>query len=236
MSAPWMPLYVRDYLADTAHLRAAESGAYLHLIMAYWVSGNLPEDDRQLATIAKMTLAEWKRARPTIQAFFHDGWKHGRIDKELARTAEVAAGYASRASQAAKKRWAKNASSNAASNASSIPQAMLGHAEPQPHTQRKEDIAPDGAPADLKYAFEQGVIRLSAKDFSKWQKAYVNIDLAAELIAMAPWAAEQRDWFFAVSGALAKKNREAKVRLEAARSGQNRPLTPSGNPWPEGIM
>ena len=55
MSRPWMPLCLADYLADTAHLRALESGAYLHLIMHCWRRGSLPDNDRQLATIAKMT-------------------------------------------------------------------------------------------------------------------------------------------------------------------------------------
>jgi len=39
-----MPLYVADYLADTAHLGALESGVYLHLIMHYWLKGGLPDD------------------------------------------------------------------------------------------------------------------------------------------------------------------------------------------------
>jgi uncharacterized protein YdaU (DUF1376 family) len=91
MSRPWMPLYIADYLADTAHLRAAESGAYLHLIMHYWRRGSLPADDGALARVAKMTLDEWRVVRPTIQAFFTDGWKHGRIEFELTEAARILA-------------------------------------------------------------------------------------------------------------------------------------------------
>lgn len=86
MNCPWMPLYVADYIADTMHLRAAESGAYLHLIMHYWRNDGLPDDDRQLALIARMTDDEWKLARPLIEPLFKAGkWKHKRIEAELAK-------------------------------------------------------------------------------------------------------------------------------------------------------
>lgn len=232
MSAPWMPLYVADYLQDTTHLQALESGAYLHLIMAYWSAGKLPNDDRQLATIAKMTASQWKRARPTIEAFFGPGFSsHKRIDKELKRTSEVSASYSARATQAAKKRWSKHASS--------IATDMLENAELQPHSQKKEreDAAVAASPGK-KYEFEHGIIRLTASDFAKWEKAFSYLDLRAELIALTQWAAEQgpQNWFFAVSGALAKRNRDQKFRTEQAKQGgPARPLTPAGNPWPEGI-
>lgn len=89
MKRPWMPLYIADYLKDTTHLGALESGAYLHLIMDYWQNGKLPGDDRQLARIAKLTDREWKKMKPILQAFFHDGWMHKRIDGELAHTIKV---------------------------------------------------------------------------------------------------------------------------------------------------
>jgi uncharacterized protein YdaU (DUF1376 family) len=88
MSRPWMPLWVADYLADTAHLNAAQSGGYLHLIMHYWQHGGLPDDDRQLAQIAKMTLGDWRKHRPVIEKFFSPGWKHNRVDEELLEAEE----------------------------------------------------------------------------------------------------------------------------------------------------
>lgn len=85
MSRPWMPLYVADYLADTGHLSAAEHGAYLLLIMHYWVNGGLPAEDRKLARIARMSPRKWARVRSTIAGFFGPGWFHERIDIELRR-------------------------------------------------------------------------------------------------------------------------------------------------------
>ena len=78
--------------------------------------------------------------------------------------------------------------------------------------EKKED-APDGASS--KYFFESGVIRLSEKDFRKWKEAFSNLDLRAELIGLTQWAEHQNDWFFAVSGALAKRNREIGIALKS---------------------
>jgi len=80
-----MPLYVGDYLGDTGHLSTAQHGAYLLLMMHYWRQGSLPEDDKQLAAITKLPLRLWLDSKETIQMFFHDGWRHKRIDEELAK-------------------------------------------------------------------------------------------------------------------------------------------------------
>ena len=91
MNRPWMPLYVGDYLGDTGHLTTAQHGAYLLLMMHYWRKGELPDDDRQLSKITKLPLRTWREYRATLQDFFHDGWKHKRIDAELLKMMQVSA-------------------------------------------------------------------------------------------------------------------------------------------------
>lgn len=89
MSSSFMPLYVGDYLSDTAHLTAEEHGAYLLLIMAYWQSGRaLPNDPKRLALIARLPNERWTDVERTLQQFFNvtpTEWQHERIEAELDR-------------------------------------------------------------------------------------------------------------------------------------------------------
>lgn len=64
------------------------------------------------------------------------------------------------------------------------------------------------------YAFEGSTIRLTQKDFDTWVKHFPHLSLAAELEGLDHWAGEQgKRWFQAVSGALAKREREVKTSL-----------------------
>lgn len=130
----WMPIFWGDYLRDTTHLSAAEHGAYLLLIAHYWTTAEpLSDDDEKLRRIARMERAEWKRARPTLEAFFSvaDGrWFHRRIEKELAEWQARKDKNKVRARTAASKRWAS--SKDASSNATSMPGAMLEQCPPPP--------------------------------------------------------------------------------------------------------
>lgn len=89
-STTWMPFYVGDYLSDTMHLTTLEHGAYVLLIIHYWRTGPLPDDDRELATIARMEPRAWKGIATKLRRFFRplDGeLHHKRIDHELANAA-----------------------------------------------------------------------------------------------------------------------------------------------------
>lgn len=99
---PYMQLYVADYLADTAHLTAAQHGAYLLLMFNYWQRGKpLNNANERLTNVARMSNEEWLEAKPALAEFFEidgDEWRHARIDRDL----EAVNSKASKASNAGK--------------------------------------------------------------------------------------------------------------------------------------
>lgn len=144
----WMPLFIGDYLRDTTRLNTEKHGAYLLLIMDYWINGAPPDDDEVLASITKMQLPAWRKARPALQLLFTvvDGcWKHKRIEEELLKAAENSERYAERAKKAAEKRWNKDATSNAtsipSSNTKGVHGDMLGNAtSPSPSSLKPNEL------------------------------------------------------------------------------------------------
>ena len=81
-----MPFYVGDYLGDTGHLSTTQHGAYILLICHYWRNGGLPDDDAKLARIAKLSIKNWSELiKPDLEPLFKPGWRHKRIDLELAK-------------------------------------------------------------------------------------------------------------------------------------------------------
>lgn len=87
MSAPYMQLYVADYLGDTRHLTTEQHGAYLLLLMTMWRSdGVLSDDPAKLARIAGLTVARWNKISADVLAFFtpcDGGFTQGRLVAEL---------------------------------------------------------------------------------------------------------------------------------------------------------
>lgn len=126
----WMPLYIGDYLSDTSHLTAEQSGAYLHLLMHYWKTGPLPNSDQALAQISRLSMDAWSIAQAVLRPFFTvngDGRLHQkRVDAELVHWNAKKLSAKEKSSKASKVRWKKHASSIPSSIPSSSPQAMLG--------------------------------------------------------------------------------------------------------------
>lgn len=134
-----MQLYPGDYRRDTAHLNAAQHGAYLLLIMHYWSNDGLPDDDKQLARIACMTLVQFKKNKHVLQKFFQEKWRHKRIDDEIQKAEKkhqvrVNAGHLGGVASSLVKQKSSNA------------EAMLNHSsEPEPKPEKKKDICAAGA-------------------------------------------------------------------------------------------
>lgn len=88
MKRHWMPLYIADYLAGTAHLTTTEHGAYLLLIMHYWSKGAPPGSDEVARRVTRMTNHQWSKSLPVLKSFFLEDWRHERLDGELVQVAE----------------------------------------------------------------------------------------------------------------------------------------------------
>lgn len=159
----WMPLYIGDYLADTGHLTTTQHGAYLLLLMHYWRKKELPEDDKQLAAIAKLPLRIWLDSKETIQAFFHDGWKSKRIEEELQKRAVVSK---KRAEAGAKggSRSGKSDESNCSEFASGLLEQNGSMTQSQSQRKNSEAVASGAeAPDDPRTRlFRDGLAKLGA--------------------------------------------------------------------------
>jgi uncharacterized protein YdaU (DUF1376 family) len=110
---PALPLWTDAFLSDTMHLDAAETGAYLLLLMVAWRRPNcdLPNDDIQLSRFARMPLKQWRRIKDRILAFWTliDGcWRQKKLD---AVRDDVRA-KSEKATDAARTRWERQPKRN----------------------------------------------------------------------------------------------------------------------------
>src|SRR5258707_12475914 len=83
-----MPVFTDALIGDTTHLSTEEFGAYCLILFATWRNNGtaLPDDDRRLAYVCRVTGARWrKKLRPILVQFFElsDGtWHQKRLEKE----------------------------------------------------------------------------------------------------------------------------------------------------------
>ena len=196
----WMPLVIRDYLADTTHLSTAEHGAYLLLLMAAWTrGGTLPDDDAQLARITRASAREWKALRASLAPFFHaaDGeWRQKRLLKELAEATANAAKAGAKASTAAATRWGKQPPDDAPSIAQALPEDIHKQSPiPIPSNslrslEKPSRARPADAPIPAGFAISERVY-----DWAR-RKGFVDLDRYLEIFVGRNSASGKRyaDW------------------------------------------
>lgn len=229
----WMPLYIADYLADTAHLTAAQSGAYLHLIMAYWRAGGpLRLTDDALARAARMTPEQWDESRAVVLEFFRleDGaLRHGRIDHELAEAARLYDARRKRTEAATAARAARNVTTNVTSDVTSDVTCI--QPQPQPPFLSERDtqepvLSSEGSGGARAERADRGT-RLPAD----WEPSVEERDFARALgIDPAREAATFRDYWHARPGAAGRKaNWTATWRNWVRRSSERRTTNGTGS-------
>ena len=168
----WMPLYIGDYMGDTAHLSTEQHGAYLLLLMHQWRRGSIPTDEASLAQITRSTPARWRnRIAPVVMAFFTmvDG---ALVQRRLLDEMEKAKKKSQEAAQSAASRWNKNkhAETNdirpeADANASN-PHIPSQCSSPSPSPIKEESVGPAvlQVPSGTPDLFSAPVTRLKVAD------------------------------------------------------------------------
>lgn len=117
---PFLPLSVDAYFNDTRHLTTEQHGAYLLLLMEAWKSPSvsLPDDDNILARLSGMTIAKWRKHKPTIMEFWSfDGRSRRWTQKRLRKERDYVAKKRAQTRDAAVKRWNKRKKSDATGHA-----------------------------------------------------------------------------------------------------------------------
>ncbi len=197
----FMPLYIGDYLAGTSRLSTEQHGAYLLMMMDYWMNGPLPDNDHSLANIARLSPDAWSMHKHVLAQFFtitSGEWRQKRIEQELANAYAKKAKAQEKAKKAADARWGKQSTSNATSI------AQANHEEcpspsPSPSPINKPKTPPKppkGVECELFKAFWSAYPRKTQKPLAlkAWEKLKPSEELADIILSSIFARLEKGEW------------------------------------------
>lgn len=206
MSIPYLPLFVADYEADTAHLSVAEDGAYMRLLRLQWRTPGctMPNDHGWIQRRVRATDGEWRSLfAPLLKEFF--SVRRGRIyQPRLHAEFERINATSLKRSSAGKKGGRHRKALKNIETSKSPAKAKQKHLEPELDKEREANASPKKAgriPDDWalsrplgEWAVEQGAsverVRFEAEQFKDhWLSA------SGQTASKRDWAAAWRKWF-----------------------------------------
>lgn len=223
---PYFDFYPSDFMHGVRGLSAQDVGVYtMILCRIYEENGPVEYNPLRLATYCGMresTFVKTLEKLVTLDKFQVDGGMifNRRAAIEISNRADKLkinskAGKAS-AEKRQRKQWQDATDVQRAFNHTDTDTDT----EPEYSSDNSEIIIDVGdgadAPPPSRYEFETKHIRLTARDFRKWQEAYPHLSLKARLMALDGWAGSKgKDWFHAVSARLGKEEQAALERQKA---------------------
>lgn len=103
---PAFRLYPADFIVGTATMDAASIGGYILLLCYQWDAGSIPDDKKECATIAKLSVA---KVSALIYAKFQQGidskFRNERLERERTKATEFSSKQAQNGKLGAENRW-----------------------------------------------------------------------------------------------------------------------------------
>lgn len=226
-NAPFMQLYVADYLADTQHLTTEQHGAYLLLLMTMWRNaGSLPNDEKKLARIAHVSMKRWHIIAGDVMAFFDisDGRiTQKRLSEELQKAVSKSEKRKTSGSLGGKAKSLKNNEQGLA-NAS----VLLKHSsEPDIRnikkdtnvSQKKGCRLPDDFQPDFSFASNEGFSEAEAQTLFESFRDYWTAKTGKDA-TKRDWQATWRNWVRSPYNRKLRGFNHAKSREERKSTGR----------------
>lgn len=132
---PALPLFTDAFIADTTHLNALQTGAYLMLLIVAWRSktGRLPNDDKLLARYSRMDTRQWNQNKEVILEFWKTDENGYLFQERLLDEREFVAQQRQRSVAAGKASALKRNNRGSTTAATNTPTKPQRNVNPPPH-------------------------------------------------------------------------------------------------------